>query len=254
MGKCVYNHKRKGKRECPALDGKICSRCCGRHRLTDIECPSDCRWLQKAMADHREKFFSSSDFRESRMAGWLHDDLMSGAGVGIPGGQAGLDLILRFLDVVHWRMNESDGPESYEKVVDDAVRYLEQTHTGQLMSPESPPSSLARALDDFLDKLFDTGQPSEQIQKFKGDIVECVASFFEWCDERGVGYFETLDEFYSSYNLEGWTPVEERGGEFVVRGLPGLEEEGEREASGPERGEAEGAGGPDDSDLIVPGS
>jgi hypothetical protein len=46
MATCVYCGARKGKRACPALGGEICPLCCGKHRTIDIECPSDCRWLQ----------------------------------------------------------------------------------------------------------------------------------------------------------------------------------------------------------------
>ena len=45
--KCVYCGERKGERECPALGGMICSRCCGEHRGVDINCPPDCRYFKK---------------------------------------------------------------------------------------------------------------------------------------------------------------------------------------------------------------
>ena len=45
MASCVYCHKAKGKRSCPALGGLICPRCCGEHRLVRIACPSDCAYL-----------------------------------------------------------------------------------------------------------------------------------------------------------------------------------------------------------------
>jgi hypothetical protein len=45
MSKCVYCHQRKGRRSCPALQGLICSQCCGEHRLTRISCPPDCSYL-----------------------------------------------------------------------------------------------------------------------------------------------------------------------------------------------------------------
>lgn len=44
---CVYCEDRTGKRECPALGGYICSRCCGEHRGSEIKCPADCRYFQK---------------------------------------------------------------------------------------------------------------------------------------------------------------------------------------------------------------
>ena len=45
MSKCVYCHERKGKRPCPALQGAICSQCCGTARIVSIPCPPDCLYL-----------------------------------------------------------------------------------------------------------------------------------------------------------------------------------------------------------------
>lgn len=45
MSACVHCRGRKGKRACPALAGTICSACCGEHRLVEIQCPSDCQYL-----------------------------------------------------------------------------------------------------------------------------------------------------------------------------------------------------------------
>jgi hypothetical protein len=45
MASCVYRNGQKGKRACPALGGMICPSCCGKHRLGEIACPADCRWL-----------------------------------------------------------------------------------------------------------------------------------------------------------------------------------------------------------------
>src|SRR5438477_11376100 len=44
MACCSYCQTTKGKRTCPALGGQICSLCCGRHRLKEIDCPADCLW------------------------------------------------------------------------------------------------------------------------------------------------------------------------------------------------------------------
>ncbi len=46
MSKCLYCHQRKGKRACPALEGMICSQCCGTHRISDISCPTSCIFLE----------------------------------------------------------------------------------------------------------------------------------------------------------------------------------------------------------------
>ena len=43
--KCTYCSHRKGKRKCPALEGPVCTLCCGQHRHSDIDCPDDCVYL-----------------------------------------------------------------------------------------------------------------------------------------------------------------------------------------------------------------
>lgn len=46
MNTCVYCKKRKGKRNCPALNGVICSQCCGKSRIKFIPCPDSCPFLK----------------------------------------------------------------------------------------------------------------------------------------------------------------------------------------------------------------
>ncbi len=46
MSKCAHCEQRKGKRACPALNGMICSQCCGEHRITKISCPASCVFLE----------------------------------------------------------------------------------------------------------------------------------------------------------------------------------------------------------------
>ncbi len=54
MSKCIYCHERKGKRPCPALEGLICTLCCGEHRMVHIACPSDCVYLD-ANTEYQQK-------------------------------------------------------------------------------------------------------------------------------------------------------------------------------------------------------
>lgn len=61
--KCVYGGKRKGKRECPALGGLICSRCCGEHRGVEINCPPECRYFKKHEEFQQSKH--SEPYRET---------------------------------------------------------------------------------------------------------------------------------------------------------------------------------------------
>ena len=54
MSRCVYCKQRKGKRSCPALNGLICSQCCGEHRIVRVSCPTDCVYLGTG-SDYQQK-------------------------------------------------------------------------------------------------------------------------------------------------------------------------------------------------------
>jgi hypothetical protein len=45
---CAICEKRKEKRFCPAIHGRICPQCCGEQREMTLDCPSDCVYLQQA--------------------------------------------------------------------------------------------------------------------------------------------------------------------------------------------------------------
>jgi hypothetical protein len=45
---CVICEKRKEKRFCPAVHGRICPQCCGEQREVTLDCPSDCVYLRQA--------------------------------------------------------------------------------------------------------------------------------------------------------------------------------------------------------------
>ena len=50
MSACAVCDHRKGRRACPAKAASICSACCGSKRRVEIDCPSDCVWLEGAHA------------------------------------------------------------------------------------------------------------------------------------------------------------------------------------------------------------
>lgn len=45
---CAICDKRKEKRFCPAVHGRICPQCCGEQREVTLDCPSECVYLQQA--------------------------------------------------------------------------------------------------------------------------------------------------------------------------------------------------------------
>src|SRR5579875_2922682 len=45
---CKICGKRRARRTCPAVQGDICSICCGTEREVSLSCPLECEWLQEA--------------------------------------------------------------------------------------------------------------------------------------------------------------------------------------------------------------
>jgi hypothetical protein len=52
---CVICEKRKEKRFCPAVHGRICPQCCGEQREVTLDCPSDCVYLRQARENERPR-------------------------------------------------------------------------------------------------------------------------------------------------------------------------------------------------------
>jgi len=67
---CKICETRRPRRFCPAVDGQICSLCCGREREMTLHCPLDCEYLQEARKhEHPEPVnpdqFPNQDIRMS---------------------------------------------------------------------------------------------------------------------------------------------------------------------------------------------
>ena len=52
---CAICEKRKEKRFCPAIHGRICPQCCGEQREVTLDCPSDCVYLLQAREHERPR-------------------------------------------------------------------------------------------------------------------------------------------------------------------------------------------------------
>ncbi|MBS1851247.1 MAG: hypothetical protein JST79_10070 [Acidobacteria bacterium] len=58
---CVICEKRKEKRFCPAVHGRICPQCCGEQREVTLDCPSDCVYLQQAREHEKPRALQGLD-------------------------------------------------------------------------------------------------------------------------------------------------------------------------------------------------
>ncbi len=52
---CSICEKRKEKRFCPAVHGRICPQCCGVQREVTLDCPAECVYLQQAHAHEKPR-------------------------------------------------------------------------------------------------------------------------------------------------------------------------------------------------------
>src|ERR1700688_496504 len=53
--------KRKEKRFCPAVHGRICPQCCGEQREVTLDCPSSCVYLQQAREHEKPRPWQDLD-------------------------------------------------------------------------------------------------------------------------------------------------------------------------------------------------
>jgi hypothetical protein len=58
---CAICEKRKEKRFCPAVHGRICPQCCGEQREVTLDCPSDCVYLQQAREHEKPRSIEELD-------------------------------------------------------------------------------------------------------------------------------------------------------------------------------------------------
>jgi hypothetical protein len=58
---CTICEKRKEKRFCPAVPGRICPQCCGEQREATLDCPSDCIYLQQAREHEKPRPIADLD-------------------------------------------------------------------------------------------------------------------------------------------------------------------------------------------------
>ena len=59
--RCAICEKRREKRFCPAVHGRICPQCCGEQREVTIDCPNDCVYLQQAREHEKPRQVAELD-------------------------------------------------------------------------------------------------------------------------------------------------------------------------------------------------
>ena len=194
--KCVYGGKRKGKRECPALGGMICSRCCGEHRGTEISCPPGCRYFKK----HEE--FQQSKHAESYREIWAekNQDLLEEENHHL------LEAIGVLETLIYYRYME-DTRLTDKKVINGLKGLENRFKTIEL--PGSP-SEFTNFAYEELNPLIEKGRFSKEILKEASSRLILIAKAFSDDSRRLVqGIVGRIKEDYDLPTEESESRTEE---------------------------------------------
>lgn len=208
MSKCIYCYERKGKRPCPALNGSICSQCCGTHRMVSIPCHTDCAYLdsnvkyqQKRVGDH---------FEQGRRA--LYRELLANEDLGDKAAE-----VFYFLEAVtfkhfHSRRDGQDGE------VIAAIQSLRRT-----FSPIQIPEGMAPAFTEALKKEYEAFMKGEKIDNdLVGEVLDRGLAFiteFSGPGLRSNRFLNGLTGFLRSYHpdvAEQLIKLSETGGGIII--------------------------------------
>ena len=161
---CPLCRRRRGRRACPALGHQICPVCCGTKRLTEISCPSDCRYLVSARA-HPPAVVQRRQEGDARFLLPIVDGL----------GRRQYQLFF-VVQETFYRLAETSETQVNDDVVRDTAQALAATYDTASKGiiyehrPSSPPAAwLARELKPLLE-----GRDSRSRLASERDLVEVL--------------------------------------------------------------------------------
>ena len=187
MSQCIYCQARKGKRPCPALNGSICSQCCGTHRVIDIACHTDCVYLD-ANVEYQQKRVGDQ-FDQGRRA--LYRELLE------KWGDKAAE-VFYFLEAVtfkhfHSRRDGQDGE------VIAAIQGLRRS-----FSPIHVPEGMAPAFTETLKKEYKAFMEGEKIDTdMAGEVLDRGLIFiteFSGTGLRSTRFLDGLTGFLKSHH------------------------------------------------------
>lgn len=179
----VHANGKKGRRQCPALNGWISARDCGEHRLREIRCPSDCKYLD-----------AHGRYQHARVADDFH---LAWIGKVAPYYQQRDQLALDFLMDLefslyrHVRAHPATTDEQVREALKSVARQL-----GPIQVFEAMASSLAQQLLQAV-REFQKQQPRLDAERAQRVVEDVLALFTEVrADEREsvssfMGHVET---------------------------------------------------------------
>jgi hypothetical protein len=166
---CPLCQSRKAKRYCPAKRGAICAVCCGTKREIEIDCPSDCSYLQSGRDYESQKASRAVSVLPTTERLWASEFLSSHSGILYGLWNAVLDERSRFPEMVDNDLQQAvQGLIQTYQTLDNGIYYD--------VEPVSPiPKSLYWAMKSFFEPSVDS---KAEPRRFKTSTILDILTLF----------------------------------------------------------------------------
>lgn len=175
MAKCVSCNSRKGKRNCPALAGLICSQCCGAKRVKEIDCPEDCFYMGKS-----QQYFT--DRQESQQISDFEREMKKTIG----SEDKYLDILQNIEFIIHKIYREQGNIT--DKHVETALDYLIEMGKAQMDLPSKFLTKLPPNVQNIVDAIDAILEMREAFTKNKEQLMDRLKCIYRILDSVRTHY------------------------------------------------------------------
>jgi hypothetical protein len=175
MAKCVSCNSRKGKRNCPALAGLICSQCCGAKKVKEIDCPEDCFYMGKSQQyfTDRQESQQISDFEREMKKTIGNEDKY-------------LDILQNIEFIIHKIYIEQGNIT--DKNVETALDYLIEMGKAQMDLPSKFLTKLPPNVQNIVDAIDAILEMREAFTKNKEQLMDRLKCIYRILDSVRTHY------------------------------------------------------------------
>lgn len=175
MAKCVSCNSRKGKRNCPALAGLICSQCCGAKKVKEIDCPEDCFYMGKS-----QQYFT--DRQESQQISDFEREMKKTIG----SEDKYLDILQNIEFIIH-KIYKEQGNIT-DKHVETALDYLIEMGKAQMDLPSKFLTKLPPNVQNIVDAIDAILEMREAFTKNKEQLMDRLKCIYRILDSVRTHY------------------------------------------------------------------
>lgn len=175
MAKCVSCNSRKGKRNCPALAGLICSQCCGAKKVKEIDCPEDCFYMGKS-----QQYFT--DRQESQQISDFEREMKKTIG----SEDKYLDILQNIEFIIH-KIYKEQGNIT-DKHVETALDYLIEMGKAQMDLPSKFLTKVPPNVQNIVDAIDAILEMREAFTKNKEQLMDRLKCIYRILDSVRTHY------------------------------------------------------------------